>query len=167
MRKKAVSPVVSTVLLVLIVIVLAAVIFLWSQGFVKEALTKEIAGKSKKVDYFCSDVKVLPVINENDGGVGVSSFGFTNTGNVPIYSISLQVSPVGQGKKQILDIDKDEGGLVNPGMTETFSDGYPNPLILLNYNDYEEVVAIPVILGETKDGGIEAYKCSERYGITI
>jgi len=156
MREKAVSPIVSTVLLIMIVVVLAAVIFLWSQGFVKEALTKEIAGKSKNVDYFCSEVEIRSVINKDDG-----SFGLTNIGNVPIYSVNLQVS--GGGKIDIKEIDESEGGLVNPGLTKTFKDEGS----VLNYDNYDDVVAIPVILGETKDGGIEPYECPERYGITI
>lgn len=155
-KKKAVSPIVSTVLLILIVIVLAAIIFLWSQGFVKEALTKEIAGESKKVDYFCSEVEIVSVINDESG-----SFGFTNTGNVPIYSLNVQVS--GEGKIEVKKVDNTEGGLVNPGYTTIIKDEGDE----LNYNDYEKVVIIPILLGETKEGGVEPYECPERYGITV
>ena len=48
-NKKAVSPVVSTVLLVLIVIILAIIILLWSRGFIKEVILKEIPGEESKV----------------------------------------------------------------------------------------------------------------------
>ena len=42
MNKKAVSPIISTVLLIMIVIILAIIILLWSRGFIKEAITKDI-----------------------------------------------------------------------------------------------------------------------------
>ena len=49
-EKKGVSPIISTVLLIVIVIILAIIILLWSRGFVKEIITKEIAGNEKRVN---------------------------------------------------------------------------------------------------------------------
>ena len=47
-NKKAVSPTISTVLLVMIVIIVAIIILMWSRGFIKEAIEKEVAGEKKK-----------------------------------------------------------------------------------------------------------------------
>ena len=57
-NKKGVSPVVSTVLLIMIVIILAIIILIWSQGFIKEAITKQVSGETKSIDQYCSDVQM-------------------------------------------------------------------------------------------------------------
>jgi len=154
MSKKAVSPVISTVLLVLIVIVLATIILLWSRGLIKEAITKEIVGESKRVEQFCSEVGVESILNE-DG-----SFGFSNNGNVPIYSVNVKLTS--GGNSEIKEIDSASGGSVNPGFATFIED--PD---IQTYENYEEVKIIPVLLGKTKSGGIEPFECPEINGIII
>ena len=39
-KRKAVSPVVSTVLLIMIVVILAVIIIIWSRGFLSESVLK-------------------------------------------------------------------------------------------------------------------------------
>jgi flagellin-like protein len=52
MKKKGVSPVIATVLLVSIVIILGVIIFLWARGFVEESAQKG----GRAVDMSCDDV---------------------------------------------------------------------------------------------------------------
>jgi len=148
--KKAISPIISTVILIMIVIILAIIILLWSRGFVKEAILKEIAGSEKRVEQFCTEVGMTRVLN-SDG-----SFGLTNSGNVPIYKISLKT--VDGGSSSTEEISPEDGGLVNPGFTS---------IIGSNYNSYEEVKLIPILLGKSKSSGITEFTCPEETGLVI
>ena len=157
MGKKAVSPVISTVLLILIVIILAVVILLWSRGFIKEVLTKEIGGEIKRTDQLCAEIKTKTILNEVDG-----SFGFHNIGNVPIYSLNVKLS--GNGESEIKKIDPEDGGSVNPGFGTLIKD--PDTGDYIHYFDYEEVKIIPILLGKSKSG-IKPFECDERNGFVI
>lgn len=145
LKKKAISPLVSTVLLIMIVIILAVIILLWSRGFIKEKLTKF----DKPVENVCSEVSIKTFLNEDES----SSFGFTNIGNVPIYAVDLKLT--GNGKTEVKRIAKkaDVGLSVN-------IEGY-------DYNEYEEVAIIPVLLGKSSSGGVKEYTCPERTGFVV
>ena len=108
-NKKAVSPIISTVLLVMIVIIVAIIILMWSRGFIKEAIEKEIGGENKRVEQFCSEVSMVAILNDE------GSFGFTNNGNVPIYALNVKLTDIGGGDSDIINIRPEKGGLVNPG----------------------------------------------------
>ena len=148
-EKKAVSPVVTTVLLIMIVIILAIIILLWSRGFIKERILKF----DKPIDRVCSEVQIQPYVNAD------KTIGFTNTGNVPIYAVDLQVSESGNSYVNRLGIS--DGGKVDIGLTTIFSDSY-------KYEDtYEEVKIIPVLLGKTKSGAVKAQACPENLGVIV
>ncbi len=161
-KRKAVSPLVSTVLLIMIVVVLALIIIMWSGVFFKEALTKEIFGNKKTAEQYCSEISVEAILND-DG-----KFGLRNTGNVPIYAINLQLS--GEGSSDIVKIEQGEGGRINPSYSsliqdsENFEgdgDGY------FDYNKYEKIKLIPIILAKSKSGKNQEYQCPERNAIII
>jgi len=159
-KKKAVSPVVSTVLLVMIVIILAIIILLWSKGFIKEAVTKKIGGESKGAEQFCSEIDITPIIDETD-----DSFGFTNTGNVPIYAVNVKLDE-GVGKSEIIKIRPQVGeGLVNPGFGLKITDPGDGSIIL--YTSYDEIKIMPIVLGKTSSGNVEEFECPERYSFLI
>ncbi len=147
MTKKAVSPIIATVLLLLLVFILASIIFLWSKGFIKESVLKDIAGNEKTIDKYCPDVK-LETFVDNDG-----SFGFNNVGNVPLYSFDLKLSKAGTSQ---LDA---RTNIVNPGSSIRIDDK--------NYNDYEEVKVIPILLGKKKSGGTQQFQCPDIDGIKV
>lgn len=147
-NKKAVSPVIATVLLILIVIVLALIIFLWARGFVKEAVLKQIGETEGSADKFCSDIKV-ELINNADG------FGFKNTGNVPIYKFDLKLVK-DDGSSEIVEIGKK----VNPGFNVIVdSEG--------SYGDYEKIELISTILGKGKGGDTKEFRCPESKAISL
>jgi flagellin-like protein len=155
-KRKAVSPLVSTILLVMIVIVLAFIIILWSGIFLSEMITKEIGGQKKSAEQYCSEISIQTFINP-DG-----SFGFKNTGNVPIYSYNLKLSLSGTSKiKEILPVQ----GLVNPGYSTLVKD--PDTGSPIDYNLYEEIKIIPIILGKDKSGNTERFTCSEKDGVVV
>jgi flagellin-like protein len=147
-NKKGVSPVISTVLLILIVIVLALIIFLWAKGFVKEAITKDIGGNEKLAQEYCKDIKLE---STNSGG----KIGFKNIGNVPINKFDLKLTK--DGSSEIAEI-RGDGAMANPGLTV---------LTTHTASEYDKVQVIPILLGKGEDGGIKEFRCPESQAITI
>lgn len=150
-KKKAVSPMVSTVLLIMIVIILAVIILLWSQGFVKEAIKKNVADTEKTVQQWCGELELTPIVNGQE-------FGFENKGNIPVYAFNLKT--VKSGSSFVQKIDSPDGS-VNPGFS-----------IILDpttyaYDDNEEIIVIPILLGQSESGETQEVECDERDGLTI
>ena len=162
--KKAVSPLVSTVLLIMIVIVLALIIIIWSGVFFKEALTKEIGGTEKTAEQRCSEIQIQTFINQDN------TFGFKNSGNVPIYALNLKLTTPDTGSSDVIKIDSNDGGRVNPGLSTTLRDidvyeGDGNNEF--DYQKYEKVQIIPIILGKSKSGGNQQFTCPEINAIIV
>jgi flagellin-like protein len=140
--KKGVSPVVSTVLLIALVLILAVIILLWSKSFIKERILKF----DKAIETVCSEVNI-ETFNE-DG-----QFGFSNTGNVPVYAVDLKTSLGGSSNIQRLEDLK-----IGPGMSTQLGE---------NYGDYEEIKIIPILIGKTKSGATKEYACPESNSFVI
>jgi flagellin-like protein len=154
--KKAVSPMIATVILIAIVVVLAMIIFLGMSAWVKEAIVKNLAGEEKSVQAYCSEITLTPILNE-DG-----TFGFTNTGNVPIYAIKLKLTQSGTSTvKRISSESSEAGGFpFGPGSSASLND--------YNRNDYEEVKIIPILIGTgKKSGGTQEFVCPEENSLEI
>ena len=147
-KKRGVSPIISTVLLVMVVIVMAIIILLWARGFASETILKNVAGQEKTVDKFCADVR-LEAFVDNDG-----TFGFSNVGNIPLFSYNVKI--VEAGSSEIHERNE----IVNPGASVRIED-------LGNYNNFEEVKIIPVLLGTKKTGGSSQFTCPERDSILV
>lgn len=131
MEKKGISPLVSTILLIMIAIVLALIIIIWSTGFVKEAYSKTVAGEEKPVEYYCSQLS-LESINNQDG-----SFGFSNQGTVPVYSFKLKLVE-DDGSSTVTEIEQGVG----PGSTVIVPDK--------TSIGKKEITIIPVLLAKKK-----------------
>ncbi|MBS3080877.1 hypothetical protein J4221_05375 [Candidatus Pacearchaeota archaeon] len=153
-NKKAVSPLISTVLLIMIVIVLALIIIFWSIGFVKEAIEKTIDRNKKRVNEYCNEVSLKSIVNP-DG-----KFGFENVGNVPIYGFNLKLS--GGGRSQTLSFP---GKNVNPGFGIIIDSSLDSSIGI--YDSYNEVKVIPILLGTKERGGNEEFHCPEENAFTI
>ena len=142
-NKKGVTPVVSTTLLIMIVVILAVIILLWSRGFIKEKILKF----DKPIENVCSEVGIKTFINDDN------SYGFTNTGNVPIYSVNLKTSN-SDGSSTIEPIKIS----VNPGISVMLPGTYSNA---------GEIKIIPILLGKTKSGAVKEYTCPENTAIVV
>lgn len=151
--KKGLSPMISTSILIVIVIILAIIILLWAKGFVKEAVIKEIAGNEKRAEEFCLEVKMRGILNSDD------TFGFENIGGVPIFAYEVKLEKA--GKSEIIKIDNNNQGSVNPGFSIIVAD----PRIE-EYSNYESVKIIPILLGKVQ-GGTQEYECPESNGVQI
>jgi flagellin-like protein len=153
-EKKAVSPVVSTVLLIMIVIVLAAIIFVWSRSFIKEAIIKDVGGQEKNVDQICLSGLELKSFVNKDG-----SFGFTNNGNIPIYGFNLkEVHKVDGSSFTNTSFSMNQ---ISPGKSITIPSSPGN-----SYSDFSQVEIIPIVLGKNS-GGTQQYTCPETNAVIV
>lgn len=127
MTKKAVSPVIATVLLIAIVVVLGLIVFLWFQGIAKESIQKF----ERNIELVCEDIKFN---GEYSGG----QLHVSNSGNVPIFG--LKIKKIKSGNYITEDL---QDFILNPGETKSsaFSAG--------NYTKFE---LIPVLMGQSKTG---------------
>jgi len=85
LKKRGLSPVIATVLLIALVLVLAIIIFLWARGFISERIEKfsgqAIEDTCAKIDFdadFYMDSSGLPTLE------------ITNRGNVAIYGFAIK-----------------------------------------------------------------------------
>ena len=148
-NKKALSPVITTVLLIAMVIVLAAIIFLWAKFFLGEIIEKEIGGVKKTAERLCPDVNF-------QASISGAELSIANRGNVPIYNINLKMKTKGSS-----DIEEYE----NAGELLNLRIGQSKPVTLSsNPTGYDEVIIIPVLLGKAGDEQKE-YPCKEEYGV--
>ena len=130
-NKRGVSPIIATVLLIVIVVILAMIIFLWARSFVGEAIQK----KNKPIEQSCGEVNLELSYRE---GVLYA----TNKGNIPIYNLEIS-------KKSGASIDTQNSGKgITLGASLTVNVG----------PDYDEIEVFPVILGQTETGK-KSYIC--------
>lgn len=145
-KKRGLSPVIATLLLIALALVLALLIFIWARSFVKERAQKfgEAVELSCERIEFVAEVKI-------DGTVYVN-----NIGNVPLHGVELKQREDGTIKSLGSGIFE-EGGLP-VGASKSIS--VPSPAA------DSEIVVVPIILGETGDYK-KQYVCDERFGEVV
>jgi flagellin-like protein len=148
MDKRGLSPVIATVLLVSLAVVLAMIIFLWARSVVSERIEKF----GEPAENACDDVLFdAEIVSGANGGIYVE-----NRGSVPIYA--LKVLKKGFGSvEEIQELNEDYGTIGG----ETTSASLPSGI-----DSGEDVVLIPIVLGETSNDYKKQYVCGEDYGIT-
>jgi len=151
-NKKGISPVVSTVLLVTIVVILGLIIFLWATGFMKERCQKfdEVAANS--CEKIRIDAQYSRVSDELD---------IINTGDVPVYKIALKIS-----YEDGVDIEEFSPVNLNIGVSKTINLLNDYSIDLSSYGDYElEIIAI--LHGQKGEGGeLCEYMC-EKHPLSV
>ena len=135
-NKKGVSPVIVTVLLVAIVLVLAAIIFIWAKSFVQEDVQKF----NQPASTICSEVNLA--ISSDATGLKIVN----NGDRVPVNKIELVVN--NNGNKNIVDYPD-------------AIDLQPQSSTTIDISSYGDVIGIiPVLLG-TKGGQQTDYVCDK------
>jgi flagellin-like protein len=139
--KKAVAPIVTTILLILIVLVLATIIIIWGANFIPEAITKfkTAEGEPEPIEFACERISFQAQIVAE--GVSV-----VNNGNVPIHEFGIKQE--GQSRSEIDYFTED----LKSGGSVTLDSSIPEDV---------RVEIIPVILGRTETGKIQKYSCPE------
>lgn len=142
--KKALSPVITTVLLVLIAIILAVIIFMWAVAFRGEQITKFISGEKKDISISCDSV----VFSAELAGNQIS---IVNTGDIPIYRFDIRIE--GNVNSKIASINS-ETSRVNPGAAKSIDIAFLGTL-----PPGTEIKIIPILLGTDKDGAEKEASC--------
>tara|TARA_Y100000034_G_scaffold81108_1_gene97240 strand:+ start:641 stop:1108 length:468 start_codon:yes stop_codon:yes gene_type:complete len=150
MKKKGVSPVMATIILIAIVVILAIIIFLWAKGFVGERAQKF----GSAIELSCDKTNFEIGFPSNNGClVTERRVDILNKGNVPIYGIVIKEK--GSAKVEVKAFVKKKTIITGNSETFCFND-------VLDSN--KEVLVIPVLLGETQSGKI-SHTCGDQYGI--
>lgn len=153
MKKKGVSPVIATVLLVGIVMALSVIVFFWFKSFVHESNLKFGAD----VSLSCPHVKFSAQYSDN-------TIQISNTGNVPIYDFEMRINQQ-SGSYTTKDISTVSSTWPQKlgGLTEgnAFSVGFTQTGI-------KSLTFIPILRGALKNGQQQSYPCdAAKYGQTV
>ncbi len=145
-NKKALSPVIATVLLVMLVLVLASIIFLWARGFVSEQIEK----RGQPVENVCKDVS----FNAQLVSEGAPFIEITNLGNIPIYQFDIKQINGGNEQIKSYSISVDPGASVKED--------------LIIDSQTKKIIVYPAIIGNVKgnSGVTKAFTCLDN-GLTI
>jgi len=145
MRKRGISPVIATVLLIAMVVVIALIIFVWFRGMVGESVTKF----GENIQLVCEDV-------EFDASYSSGKLSIVNVGNVPIYQINMKISESGGYYTEELEMGEGVGLQQGGTFSESMTFG----------SDVEKITLIPILAG-TSDEGTRTYICEGQYGKEI
>ena len=146
MNKKGISPLISTVMLIALVVIVATIIIVWSGGIIKEKTEKF----GKAIDNVCLDVKLETYVNPDN------TIGLRNKGIIPVQEVKLIVNE--NGNDVIHDIGADEGGRVGSGLSSTIE--------TYSYSSGKEIKVIPVLIGR-KSGILTKFTCPEQTGVNV
>jgi flagellin-like protein len=147
-KKRGLSPVIATVLLIAIAIVIAVIIFLWARSFVGEQTQKF----GEPIDRSCAEIDFdAEVVDSNPDVIDV-----INRGNVPLYGVKLRK----KGSGTIEDVGAGElEGVIQVGET-----GQIDVRGGSGVSEGDEVIVVPMIWGESGEFR-KTHTCSDDYGV--
>jgi len=148
-NKTGLSPVITTVLLIALVIVIIGVIFLWFSGMVEEGVTKF----GKNIQLVCDDVSF-------DASYSSGTLNIVNNGNVPLYNLNLKIANAGAyTTKSITDLNAGSSWPKN-GLNQggTFSGN-----IQSDVGNADTITVFPILIG-TSTNGKKTFVCEGQYG---
>lgn len=143
MKKKGVSPIIATILLIALVIIIGVIIFFWMKSMTQEAVTKF---DNQNIEMVCNNVNFYATYS---GGILYLS----NNGNIPIYDFKIKIEDDGSYStlelSNITDSQFPETGL-NPGGAFSGDVNVGNP---------EKITLIPILIGKNEQGEERTYTC--------
>jgi len=145
--KKGVSPVIATALLVGIVIILAAIVFLWARGFISE----KVAKFDEPVERSCERVDFETGVFYTGGNTFLD---INNRGDVPIYSFNIKT--LGKGEIKVSEILENT---IGPGESHSID------ISGVEFSS-NEIIVIPVLLAESEQGKV-AFTCEDQFGVGV
>jgi len=152
MKKRGISPVIATVLLIAMVVVVALIIFIWFRGMVGESATKF----GKNIELVCEDVEFDASFSSSTDTLSI-----VNRGNVPIFRVRIKIFE--EGSHTTKELDSDDGWVkTGLGQGGTFSESIEDYVD----SDVDKITVFPVLIGEGKDGR-KTYICEGQYGEDI
>ena len=128
--KRGVSPVVASVLMVLLVVFLAGMVFLWARGFISEQIEKF----GTPVESQCASINFYPVKDSDSGGDYLE---IVNRGNIDIFQFDIKLVQGGNSEFQRFNFNVGAGEGVKEYVTLKMGDG----------SVPDEIVIYPALLG--------------------
>jgi len=149
--KRAVSPIIATVILVMLVMVLASIVFMWAKGFFSE----DVAKFDQAIENSCERVNLKAIISEGGGGTNILII--QNNGQIPVYNIAYKIVSSGSIDWQEHDRSAliDNENLLEIGSAKSLGI-LGGPLVPTN----PEAV-VPILRGKTSSGKLKEYICEE------
>ncbi len=155
LKKRGLSPVIATMLLVALALVLAIIVFLWARSFVGETIQKQ----GREIEQSCEEVSFRAEAFAS--GVDSGKLSVVNIGTIPLYGVEVR-------KKQVIgeisQVETFQNNMVLSGETGEISiaqfitDG--------EIAECDELIVVPVLLGETEQYK-KAYVCDKDYSVEI
>jgi flagellin-like protein len=149
-KRRGLSPIITTVLLITLTIAITAIIFLWFRGMVGEGVTKF----GENIELVCEDV-------EFDASYSSGTLNIVNNGDVSIFRVNIKTSQ-GGGIYQTKDITEFSSGSTWPttGLAQggTFSGSIGSEV-----GSPSQITVLPVLIG-TSSKGKKTFICEGQYG---
>ena len=150
-NKKGLSPVITTVLLIALVVVIIAVIFLWFRGMIDEGVTKF----GENINLVCGKI-------DFDADYSSGTLSIVNNGNIPIYGFNLKIGNGGSySSTNIREVDCYEDCWPNTGLNVGGS--YSKGMSSFVPESATELELIPILVG-TANSGKKTFICEGDYG---
>jgi flagellin-like protein len=158
-KKKGISPVIATLLLVLLAVILALVIFIWARAVITEKVQKDMGLGYQNIEGFCKDITFNADVVYINSNLNIT---LENTQNIPIYGV--KILKISEGSRKTLG-EATYGSNINSvkaGQTKDFS------LETTDVAVGDKVLLVPILLGVAKnDVNIKKqYTCNEEFGVT-
>src|SRR3989344_5195566 len=184
-KKRGISPVIATMLLISIALLLAVIIFLWAKAFLDERIQKDLGGGPEPIESFCKDVniaaeafttnnvvqcvKILDPSDQTNGGC--SYVRVVNRGNIPVHGLEVREKASNTVKSVGTFSKKTEGS--NPIRTIRIGEDatiivFPDPTdsSATRLTNTSELLVTPIILGE-KGTQYEAHACDSEFALEV
>ena len=132
-RKVGLSPVIASMMMIMLVLILAVMIFLWARGFISEQIQKF----DNPIEDACKAVNFDVVLDGDDLEI-------INRGNIGIRSFDIKLVKGGDAEVANFDFDLqqlDPGKAIRKEVGLLMKDGFSVP---------DKIVVSPVLLGSVK-----------------
>lgn len=151
LKKKAISPVIATTLLIAIVVIIALIIFLWFRNVLGDYGEKF----GKNIEMVCEEV----VLGASYSGGWLY---ITNDGDIPVFKINLKIEQ--GGGYETKEINEMVNNWPEKGLTQggTYSGDISEEV-----GTVDKITLMPVLIGISSKGGKKTFACGEQYGYVI
>jgi len=145
-KKRGLSPVIASVLMILLVIVLASIIFLWARGFISEQIEKfgqPVGDLCESVDFMVErvgdDLEIL------------------NRGPVNIRHLDIKMFKGGDSEIKKFDFSIDAGAAIKKEATLVMGDG----------SSPDKIIVYPALIGNVRGrSSNKVFTCTDA-GVTL
>jgi flagellin-like protein len=144
--KSGLSPVIATVLMILLVLVLAAMIFLWARGFIGEQIEKF----GKPIEASCSELNFE--VEKVEGTSGLDALEVVNRGDIDIFYLDVKKVSGGNSEMEKFGFPIDAGSSSKGDIDLTMSGGVVP----------EKIIVYPALVGSTgSESSNQVFTCIE------